>query len=132
LEGTLFTVVPLVSFSVGFFFVALVASIVPVEGRKLPAVLRAARFVFRNERDPNYAGLATSVVAQKWSIRAYRLALGAYCVFGVVAMLGGSTNARLVSSLGSEPLVVTVVALLALVMWALYVIVEFRRASPSR
>ncbi len=85
MEQTFLAEVAVLALCAGFFFVALVAATIPVEGRKLPAILRAIRFVFRNERDPAYVGLATSVVVNKWSIRLYRVALGCFVLFLVAA-----------------------------------------------
>jgi hypothetical protein len=130
-EGTLLTVVPTLTVVAGFLIVALAASIVPVEGRKLPAILRAARFPFRAERDPDYVGLATSIVVGERSIRAYRVALAGMVLLLVAAVLRDATDSRFAAVLGSEPLVVSAAAVSGLLAWTVFVIVEFRRARPK-
>jgi hypothetical protein len=123
---------PFVAVVGGVFFVALVASVVPVEGRRLPAILRAARFPFRNERDPGFVGIATSVATTELAILVYRFVLAGFVALLVAALGRVITDQRLATNLGTQPLFVGGASLLGLAAWSAFVVFAFLRARPHQ
>ncbi|HEY5487538.1 MAG TPA: hypothetical protein VIK06_07820 [Candidatus Limnocylindrales bacterium] len=120
----------------GFLFVGLVASIVPVDGSKLWAPIRVARFPFRrgsNGWDPTarFQIAVPFTRATRDSLRAWRLSLVALVLGSQLVQLRSATDTGLAATTGSAALAEAIVEWLLMLAWITYVVVAFRRAAQK-
>jgi hypothetical protein len=113
----------------GLFLVWLIASIVPVDGRNLPALLRVARFPVSRDNPPTSRQIAAMQVRSSEGLWAYRLFLSAIVLLSQTAQLRSATDAHLAASMGNAPVVEAFAEWILMLAWSGYVVVEFRRAA---
>lgn len=113
----------------GIFVVWLVASWVAVNDRRLPALLRVVRFPAGRSNPPGSVQIAVFQVRSKEGLWAYRLFLGTILLLTQTAQLRSATDAHTAATRGPAPLLEACAEWLLMLVWSLYVLVEFHRAA---
>ena len=117
----------------GLWVVWLVSSFVPVDGRRLPALLRAGRFPISR---PNVPGIVQIGVPFRTRSRdnvwGWRFLVGLLTVLSQTAQLRSITDALSSPTVDSLPILQACIEWVLMALWSIYVVVEFRRAARSR
>ena len=113
----------------GIFVVWLVASFVPVDARRLPVLLRVARFPAARRNPPRSVQIAALSIKSRDSLWGYRLFAGAIVLLSQTVQLRSATDAHMAATMGAAPLLEACGEWFLMLTWSLYVVWQFRRAG---